>query len=79
MSRDNERNYKEERAVQNIKKNQKYFYKFARDQTKIKSKIGPLKVGDKTISDPTKIAEALKNHYETVFTTPRPNPNSSDC
>ena len=75
QSRDDERDMKEKRAVENIKKNKKYFYKFARNQSKIKSKIGPLKVNGETISDPSKIAEALKNQYETVFTTPRTNPD----
>lgn len=74
-SRDNEKVNKENRAILNIKKNYKYFYKYAREQSVIKSKIGPLKVGNETVSDPKQIAETLKQQYETVFTTPRTNTN----
>ena len=72
-----ERKNNENKAVQNIKNNSKYFYRFIRNNSQIKTQIGPLKVGDKNISDPVEVAETLKTHYESVFTAPRPHSSTN--
>ena len=65
----------EERAVSVIKENPKYFYKFAASKTKVQSQIGPLIIEGRTESNASKIAEALRLQYESVFSTPSETDN----
>lgn len=62
--------HKEAMAVKSIKENPKYFYTYAFNKSKIKTPVGPLEEGDKTITDPQEISEILRKQYETVFSIP---------
>lgn len=68
--------YQENKAISSIKKNSKYFFKYAKKFAKVRSQIGPLK--DKNgsfISDPRDIAEALSSQFASVFSKPMNSPN----
>ena len=70
----NEQIARERAAVAAIKKNPKYFYKYVKNKSRIKARIGPLKNEHGTeISDPTDVANLLKQQYESVFSVPDPN------
>ena len=62
------RSYQENKAVQAIKKNSKYFFSYVKKMSKSKSKIGPLlnKRGMYT-SDPKEMANILSEQFSSVF------------
>ena len=62
--------HKEAMAVKSIKENPKYFYTYAFKKSKIKTPVGPLKDGDKIITDSHEISNILRKQYESVFSTP---------
>ena len=66
-----ERMQNEERAVESISINRKYFYKYARKHASIKAGVGPL-ISDEgnVISDTYQITEKLRHQYENVYSTP---------
>ena len=69
---DKRRQRKENEALENIKRNPKVFYSYARKQSKSFSGIGPLFDEDgETITKPEDIAEALLKQYNKVFTEPK--------
>ena len=72
-SHENEKTLQETNAVEAIKSNPKYFYAYAKRNSKIKSKIGPFIINDSTISNSYDIAEALNNQYNSVFSSPSQN------
>ena len=60
----------EERAVDAIKRNPKYFYSFA-TRHKIHCPVGPLlDVDGQQVSDPEKMAQILANQYKEAFSNP---------
>ena len=62
----------ENTATEQIKKNSKAFYAFARSRQRAKAKVGPFKDSTGTINpDPTYTVEALKKQYSSVFSTPK--------
>ena len=62
----------EERAVNNIKMNPKYFYSYVKSFSKIKIGVGPLLSSARTlISDPRKMAETLSAQYASLFSQPK--------
>ena len=62
----------EQKAVEAIKKNSKYFFSYARKFSKVTVGIGPLIDAAATIvSCPLKMAEMLKEQYSKVFSTPK--------
>ena len=65
-----EEEYCEQRAISNITKNSKFFFKYAKKYSKVKSDIGPLtdEKGD-YVSDPKSMADILSKQYASVFTT----------
>ena len=66
-----ERDFEERKAVGAIKKNAKYFFKYARRFSSIKSNIGPLLNGKgELIDDSFEMANLLKNHYAKMFSKP---------
>lgn len=75
-SYDEEMSYQEEKAVQAIKRNTKYFYNYAKKFHKIKTNIGPLMDGHEIISDPKKMADKLSDQYSAMFSIPM-NPMES--
>ena len=73
-----ERLAEEEKAVENIKVNSKYFFSFARKHQVVKGGIGPLKLNSELITEPNEICEALSNQYSSVYSTPSSNPSLSN-
>ena len=70
-SHDNEQKRKEDRAIECMKgEDSNYFFKYAKSKTKIKTQIGPFEKDGLFIQDPKQKAEALKEHFESVFTIP---------
>ena len=65
-----ELNREEEMAVQAIKTNSKYFFKYARAKSEIRAAIGPLRRGDELVGDPSQMSEMLKTQYESAFSSP---------
>ena len=77
--------YKEEKklselkAIKNIKTNSKYFYSFAKRNSKTKSRIGPLfdKHKNKFIDNSKEMANLLQDQYKSVFSESIPiNPDN---
>ncbi|CAI9718999.1 Hypothetical predicted protein [Octopus vulgaris] len=68
---DEECNNAEKKAIENIKKNPKCFYSFAKKYSNTKSTIGPLQRqnGD-VVNNPIEMAEMLGQQYESVFSEP---------
>ena len=67
---------KEERkAVEDIKVDQKKFYKYANGKKKHRDAIGPLKWRNTYTSDSEKMAEILSQQYQSMYSTPRSHPN----
>ena len=67
---------KEKEALSKIKRNPKYFYKYANSFSKMRSKVGPLlnRKGE-TVKDPFLMSEILREQYESAFSTPNPEYN----
>ena len=59
----------EMRAIYKIRENPKLFYSFARSKSHVKSSIGPLIIDDDPVTDPVETAEALKSHFESVYSS----------
>lgn len=71
---DAEREREETQAVSCIKNNPKFFYKYAAKKSKVQTNIGPLKDSNgKLICEPERIAEALNQHYQRVYSEPQTN------
>ena len=66
---------KEQLALKAIRTNPKYFFSYAKQFSKSKSKIGPLldKLNNYTYSSP-EMAEILSSQYSSVFTKTSPSP-----
>ena len=62
----------ENKAINAIKRNSKYFFSYAKTFSKVKNKIGPLLRKNILISDPKQMAEILSEQYSSVFSTPSP-------
>ena len=62
---------KEKEAIGKIKRNPKFFYKYANKFSKTRSKVGPLinKEGE-YIKDPFLMSEILRRQYESTFSSP---------
>ena len=62
----------EEKAVEAIKTNPKYFYTYTKKRSKCTSKIGPLlKDKDQLTDDNKEMAELLSKQYSSVFSKPK--------
>ena len=68
----------ESKAVNKIKNDPKYFYKYAKSKSKARSNIGPLIVNDILVTDPHKMSEALKSQFESVFSIPTNSANINE-
>ena len=78
----------EERAVESIDRNPKYFYSYARKCNKIKPRIGPLQDSDGNLTnEASEMAEVLSTQYTSAFSVPsdlelsienEPTPSISD-
>ena len=62
---------KEKEALHKIKRNPKYFYKYAKQFSRTRSRVGPLlnKNGE-TVKDPFHMGEILRKQYESTFSPP---------
>ena len=60
-------------AVSAIKSNPKLFYTYAKNNSKVKAKIGPLIKNEVVISDPKSIAQVLRQQYDSVYSKPDQN------
>ena len=71
----NSQKYEEKVAVDAIKKNSKYFFKYAKKFAKVPNKIGPVKNEDGDLVDnPLDIAEILSKQYVKMFSEPTSHP-----
>ena len=61
---------KENEAIDKIRENPRFFFKYARDKAHIKTPIGPLYRDGSYISDPDLMCDMLQQHFETVYSTP---------
>ena len=60
------------KAVKAIKTNSKYFFSYAKKNSKIKSKVGPLRNSSGQLTSKSKeMAEVLLKQYVTVFSKPQ--------
>ena len=68
-------NMEEDEAVFRIKSNTKTFFSFARSRQKVKAKVGPFldPLSGNPNPSPDFAAEALRQQYNSVFATPRPD------
>lgn len=70
-SHDREAQLEEEKAVQAIKINSKFFFNYARQKSNTKERIGPLEEGGKMVVEDKQKAEVFSKQFESVFTTPK--------
>ena len=75
----NSESHMEDKAVQAIKSNSKYFFSYAKKKSKIKMKIGPLldQTG-KLTQNKKEMSEILSQQYASVFSKPTDEPINSD-
>ena len=68
----NSAKYQEEKAVEAIKGNSKYFFSYAKKKGKVKINVGPLKnkTTGKMTSDSVEMSEILADQYHSVYTEP---------
>ena len=63
--------YQEKNAINNIERNPKYFFSYAKRFSKIRTGIGPLiDACSALVTCPQKMAEILSQQYSRVFSTP---------
>jgi hypothetical protein len=68
-----DRRKEEQEAVKVIKKNPKFFYKYARKHSQTKSEIGPLLNQDGVpVHSSTQMSEMFRNQFDSVYSTPVP-------
>ena len=63
----------EEKAVNSIKRNSKYFFSYAKKFSSVKSGIGPFidVMKDLVVTNPITMAKMLSEQYNSVFSTPK--------
>ena len=65
---------KEKEALSRIKRNPKYFYKYANKHSKTPNRVGPLvNETGQSVKDPYLMAEILRKQYESTFSKPHEN------
>ena len=62
---------RENRAVEKIKADPKYFFSYAKSKSKIRSQVGPLEEEGNIVSDPEAMSNVLQCQFTTVYSTPR--------
>ena len=71
-SRAESKYYHEQKAVDSIKKNSKFFFSYVNKLSKTASKVGPLCADEvHYVSDPKGMAEILSNQFKSVFSPQR--------
>ena len=74
ISYDEEQKQVEEKAINNIKYNSKYFFTYTKSKSTIRPRVGPLNLDGITYSDNKDIANILNNQHKSVFSTPKYDP-----
>ena len=70
ISINTERILRETRAIAAIKNNPKYFYKFVKNNSKIRAGIGPLQDEEGNLEQSNKkISKLLNEQYKSIFST----------
>ena len=70
----------EERAVDAIKVNPKYFYSYAKKRSKIQTPIGPLEDSEGNLKcDPADMANVLSDQFKSAFSTPAQGPLNTNA
>ena len=65
--------FEENKAVSAIKKNKKYFFKYARKFSKMRTKVGPLESDEgELVADSYGMANILMKQYSNMFSSPLP-------
>ena len=77
-SHQNERNDEEMHAINNMKKNPKHFFTYAKKHVKTKSTIGPFMVNEELITSGQEISNKLSEQYISSFSTPDTNHHIDD-
>ena len=73
ISINTEINLIETRALAAMKQNPEYFYKFVKNKSTIRARIGPLQDEEKNLEPSNKkMSELLNEQYNRVFSTPDP-------
>ncbi|KAK3884903.1 hypothetical protein Pcinc_010877 [Petrolisthes cinctipes] len=73
-SHEHQRQREENRAIENIKRNPKFFCSYCRRFSKIKTKVGPLRTElGESVNDHARVSQVLKEQYERVFSKPKPS------
>ena len=66
----------EQKVIESIKRNPKYFFSYVKKFAKVKSNINPLqKPNQKFTDDPKEMADLLANQYTRVFSVPEDTPS----
>ena len=74
------RSMREQKAIDAIKTNPKYFYTYAKKYSKLSSQIGPLLDEKNTYTASSKkMADILSAQYQSVFSVPKEKSIYSDC
>ena len=60
----------EKEAISKINEKPKYFFKYARSKSTVKSPIGPLNHNGEVVTEPEEIGEILKLQFESVYSDP---------
>ena len=63
----------EKKLAKEAKRKPKLFYSYLKSRTSNKQSVGPLKTGEKMVSDNTGMADILNNFFTSVFTVENPN------
>ena len=67
----NEEQLNEQKAVNAIKSNPKYFYSYTKQHSKVKTKVGPLLNKDKVlVTNNKEMANVLQKQYQSAFSQP---------
>ena len=74
----NELKRNEEKAIEAIRSNSKFFFKYAKQKAETRTEIGPLRRGSELVCEPSEMSEILRRQYESVFSTPRPDYGPDD-
>ena len=69
----NELQRNEEKAVEAIRSNSKFFFNYAKRKAELRTEIGPLRRGSELVSEPSQMCDILRIQYESVFSHPLPD------
>ena len=58
------------KAIEKLKDDQKYFYKYAKAKSRSRCPVGPLLCNQNLVSEPNNMCEILRKQFESVFSIP---------